>query len=134
MRDGFTVKLPTEAREDRFPEYREQWRAILVILSGGAAGSEFELEESSVTLGREPSGGLRFDDAAMSREHVVFEFVDGGFRVRDLGSMNGTLVNGSEARTAELKNGDRIQIGGHVFQFVLEQRERAPRTYVLPEE
>jgi pSer/pThr/pTyr-binding forkhead associated (FHA) protein len=43
-------------------------------------------------------------------------------------------VNGALILASELKHGDRFQLGEHVFQFVLEQRRRDPRTYVLPDE
>ena len=62
---------------------------------------------------------------------AALEFVDGGVRLRDLGSMNGILVNGAESKSAQLKNGDRIQLGEHQFQFVLEDRRRGPRAYVI---
>jgi hypothetical protein len=48
--------------------------------------------------------------------------------------MNGILINGSEAKAADLKNGDRFQLGEHVFQFVLEKRPKRPKTYVLSDE
>ena len=73
------------------------------------------------------------DDEAMSKNHAVFEFSDSSYRIRDLASTNGTLLNGSEIRIAELKHGDRIQMGEHVFQLVLEKRESCPRTYMLPD-
>jgi pSer/pThr/pTyr-binding forkhead associated (FHA) protein len=69
----------------------------------------------------------------MSKEHAALEFSGGGIRLRDLGSMNGLRVNGGATKVADLKNGDRFQIGEHEFQFVLEQRRRQPRTYVLPD-
>ena len=75
-----------------------------------------------------------FDDRTMSREHAVIEFAGLGFRVRDLASMNGIFLNGSEVKVGDLKSGDRIQVGQHVFQFVLEKSQHSPKTYVLPEE
>ena len=70
----------------------------------------------------------------MSREHVLFEFSDGGFVLRDLGSTNGTRLNGKDIRVHELDHGDRLEIGEHVFQFVIEDRERTPQTYYIPDE
>jgi pSer/pThr/pTyr-binding forkhead associated (FHA) protein len=61
----------------------------------------------------------------------VFEFSDGGFRIRDLGSMNGTQVNGAVIKARDLDHGDRLRIGEHSFQFILEKREPEPNTYVL---
>ena len=76
---------------------------------------------------------LAFEDSAMSREHAILEFSDGGFRIRDTGSTNGTQVNGETVKAANLNHGDRLRIGEHVFQFVLEKREPEPMIYVLPD-
>ena len=48
--------------------------------------------------------------------------------------MNGVLLNGSEIRVGELKNGDRFELGEHVFQFLLDRRSRQPKAYVIPDE
>ena len=109
-------------------------RATLILVSGGAAGAEYLLESSGIVMGRGPGAALVFDDDAMSREHAVLEVTGEGFRVRDLGSTNGLSVNGAPTQTAELKHGDRIEIGEHAFQYLLEPREDRPPTYVLPED
>jgi pSer/pThr/pTyr-binding forkhead associated (FHA) protein len=135
MRDEQTRKLEAVpgAEGDLFAEYVKSWQVAVVTLSGEAAGSEYLLEEREVGVGRAPENRIAIDDQAMSKAHAVFEFSDNGYRIRDLGSMNGTLLNGSEIRVAELKHGDRIQMGEHTFQVVLEKRETRPRTYLLPD-
>ncbi len=138
MRNGKTRKIETERNgggggSDPFAEYMNHWRVAIVILSGGVDGSEFSLEQRQVSVGRSMNNEIAIEDGSMSKEHAVFEFSDNGFRVRDLGSMNGTLLNGSAIRVAELKHGDRIQMGEHTFQLVLEKRRQHPRTYVLPD-
>lgn len=134
MRDGFTRKL--EARDvgdPSFDQWLAGWRATLVVLSGDAAGSEYEIGAPSVTLGRGAEATWSFADDSMSKEHAALEFSGEGIRLRDLGSMNGMRVNGSEVKAADLKNGDRFQLGEYSFQFVLEQRSRSPRTYTIEE-
>jgi pSer/pThr/pTyr-binding forkhead associated (FHA) protein len=133
MGETHTRKLDTTPRDQSFPDFLARHRAAIVVLSGDEAGNEFTLDEPKISLGRGPDVDLEFDDSAMSREHAVFEFSDGGFRVRDLGSTNGTQVNGEETKAGNLENGDRLRIGEHIFQFVLEQREPAPKTYVIPD-
>jgi pSer/pThr/pTyr-binding forkhead associated (FHA) protein len=133
MADTYTRKLETTPRDQSFPDFLANHRAAIVVLSGNAAGNEFSLDQPKVSLGRGPGVDLDFDDSAMSREHVVFEFSDGSFRIRDLGSTNGTQVNDEMTKVADLDHGDRLRIGEHVFQFVLETRERRPKTYVLPD-
>jgi len=134
MRDGRTRKLEVVERDESFDAFLSKWRAIVVILSGNAAGTEFELDQPNVSMGRGSEAHWKFSDDAMSKEHAALEFANGGIRLRDLGSMNGTRLNDSEVKAADLKNGDRFQLGQHVFQFVLEERPKQPRTYVLPDE
>ena len=133
MTDNHTRKIEVGEREDGLAAHLSRWRAALVIVSGGAEGTEYDLDQPKLSLGRGPGVDFEFDDSAMSREHAVIEFAEGGFRIRDLGSTNGTLLNGDDVKSKGLTHRDRIQLGEHVFQFVLEERERQPRTYVIPD-
>ena len=135
MRDGRTRRLatPEAAGEGSWASYQARFKVCLVVLRGGAEGSEFEISGERLVLGRGGRAELRFEDPAMSKEHAALEFTGGGYRVRDLGSSNGTRLNGAEVRLAELKHGDRLQLGEHVLQLVVEPRRRAPRTYVIRE-
>ena len=134
MRDGRTHKLERVPSENAsFTEFHAMWQATLCLVSGSAAGTEFDLEKEKTVLGRGPDVDLAFDDPTMSKEHVAVEFAGGSYRVRDLGSRNGVYLDGEEVRVGDLENGVRFQIGEHVFQFLLEKRDKAPRTYVLPE-
>ena len=129
MRDGRTRKVERAPHDESFADYQTHYRATLVVLSGALAGSEYALERSATSLGRGPGVDCAFDDSTMSREHAAFEFSNGCFRVRDLGSMNGLFVNGGEVRASELKHGDRVKIGEHTFQFVVDDVEKPPRAY-----
>jgi pSer/pThr/pTyr-binding forkhead associated (FHA) protein len=133
MGDTYTRKLETTPRDQSFPDFLASHHAAIVVLSGGAAGNEFTLDQPKISMGRGPDVDLPFEDSAMSREHAILEFSDGGFRIRDLGSTNGTQVNDEMIEARNLDHGDRLRIGEHVFQFILEKRERAPKTYVLPD-
>jgi pSer/pThr/pTyr-binding forkhead associated (FHA) protein len=133
VHDGRTRKTPRKPPPPRPNPFLECNRATLVVIEGPAAGSEYELDRPRLELGRGPELPLSFADEAMSREHAAFEADDAGFRVRDLGSTNGIRVNGSDVLAYELKHGDRVEIGEHVFQYLCEPRERSPRTYVLEE-
>ncbi len=133
MSDTSTRKIQRPGGNGPDSAFLANVRVTIVQISGGAAGSEHELTQKRVTLGRDDSADLTFDDSAMSREHAVIEFAEGGFRIRDLGSTNGTLLNGDDVKSKGLTHRDRIQLGEHVFQFVLEERERQPRTYVIPD-
>ena len=135
MRDGYTRRIDrVELEEDAFEEFMKKWEASITIVAGGPEGSEYLLEKPTTSMGRGADVDLTFDDQTMSREHAVVEFSGVGFRVRDLGSMNGIIVNETEAKVGDLKSGDRFQVGQHVFQFVLSKRQSGPKTYVIDEE
>ncbi len=109
--------------------FLERFSATLVLVSGGAEGSEYALEKPTTTVGRGPDVDMPFPDDAMSRQHAAFEVQAMGVRVRDMGSTNGTSVNGQRISAAELKHGDKITIGEHCFQYVIEERDRSGRAY-----
>ena len=134
MGDHLTRKIETPEGAGSFASFLESWRGALVIVAGGAEGSEYELDQPKISMGRGPGVDLTFDDSAMSREHAVLEFSNGSFRIRDVGSTNGTLLNGDDVKARGLSHGDRLQLGEHTFQFILEKRERRPRTYLISED
>ena len=129
-----TRKLETSPRDLDFQDFRARHIASIVVLSGGVVGSERILDDPKIRLGRGPAVEFEFDDSAMSREHALFEFADGAFVLRDIGSTNGIRVNGERLMAHELDHGDRLEIGEHVFQFLIENREQTPTTYVIADE
>jgi pSer/pThr/pTyr-binding forkhead associated (FHA) protein len=132
MRDGSTRQTETSGRPG---EGFEQWEALLVVLEGGiAAGTEFPVLQPCVRIGRGPDVELELDDPEMSSVHASILFDAGAFHLTDLGSTNGTQVNDRGIATHELSHGDRIRLGGHVLQLVVEKREAAPRVHVLPDD
>ena len=134
MRDGYTRKIEREdLGHPDFLKFIAANQASIVVVAGDDAGSEFVIDRAQTTIGRGRSVDVCFQDEALSSEHAAIEFTGDGFRLRDLGSMNGTLLNGGDVKAGDLKHGDRFQLGTHVFQLILEQRRREPRAYVLPD-
>ena len=88
----------------------------LVALSGPIAGQRFALA-GPLEIGREASGIAIPSDATASRRHARVEPVGTGWQVVDLGSTNGTLVNGVKTAQALLKPGDEFQVGATAFRF-----------------
>lgn len=86
--------------------------AQLLIISGELRGQSLVLDKSRLIIGRELDCGLRLSDARCSRHHAALLCDDFAIRVRDLGSTNGTLVNGQKIETATVLNeNDEITIG-----------------------
>jgi pSer/pThr/pTyr-binding forkhead associated (FHA) protein len=97
-----------------------QQRARLVIQNGDLKGQEFVLEGTEAIIGRSRSTDITISDDGISREHTVILYDDdtGIYSVEDLQSTNGTQVNGKRVRSAELVNGDWLQIGRTRFEFL----------------
>ncbi len=91
---------------------------ILEIVSGPAAGAAIRLLGGDlVRVGRtEPADYAVGGDVHMSRLHFAVECGAAGARVRDLGSSNGTYVNGMAVSEAALQDGDQIAAGGSLFR------------------
>jgi Nif-specific regulatory protein len=81
------------------------------------------LSEGEVTIGREASNGIAIVDPSVSRKHCELSAQDGRFRVRDLDSRNGTLVNGAAIEQRDLQHGDEIAAGDSSFLFLLEDAD-----------
>jgi pSer/pThr/pTyr-binding forkhead associated (FHA) protein len=87
-------------------------QAELKILGGKHQGKLIPLNTKKFLVGREQDCHLRPNSELVSRHHCVFSIDDYAIRLRDLGSTNGTIVNGSNLRgEVILKSGDRITIG-----------------------
>ena len=80
-------------------------------------GRRFPLGEKPVVLGRMSDCDVVLADARASRRHAEIHAAGHGFVISDLGSMNGTLVNGSPIREQALGDGDEIRFGSTVLRF-----------------
>lgn len=85
--------------------------ALLVVQRGPGAGSRYLLDTDQVTAGRHPESDIFLDDFTVSRRHAEFARDGGSFRVRDVGSLNGTYVNMDRIDEVLLQNGDEVRIG-----------------------
>jgi hypothetical protein len=94
----------------------------LKVRSGPNAGETYPLEKEEIWIGREPSNDVIIPDPEVSRRHARLVLRGGGYAIEDLGSTNGTLVNGELiAGLRLLRHGDVIELGEHtslVFEAV----------------
>ena len=82
-----------------------------MIESGPKAGARYGLEDELITIGRHTNAGIFLDDVTVSRRHAQVERVGDRYTVKDVGSLNGTYVNRERIDSAELREGDEVQIG-----------------------
>lgn len=92
-------------------------QAELTIESGPDAGHTYRAGESALRLGRSPDNDLILRDPATSGHHARVERRGEQFFIVDLGSTNGTLVNGEPIQEKELNHDDRITIGQNAVHF-----------------
>ncbi|MFC7336659.1 FHA domain-containing protein [Haloferula chungangensis] len=85
----------------------------------------FALDRKSVTLGRGSENDITVDCGSVSVRHAVMERVKGGYQLRDLGSTNGTKLNGKARDIIELFDGAPVKIGDVEFGFTLTPEEIA---------
>lgn len=87
------------------------------VLHGPDRGRGLELSESPLLIGRD-SELLPLADLTVSRKHAEIFYQDNNYQIRDLGSSNGTLINGVQlVKPRPLRRGDQIRCGGTLFLF-----------------
>ncbi|MCI9887674.1 FHA domain-containing protein [Micrococcales bacterium 31B] len=91
--------------------------AMLIVSRGPNSGARFLLDSESTVAGRHSSSDIFLDDITVSRRHAEFVRVQGGFKVRDIGSLNGTYVNRERVDEAVLQTGDSVQIGKYRMTY-----------------
>lgn len=103
----------------------------LTMRSGPSAGTVYALEGEQITIGRESSNEISVNDAEVSRRHARLTFQGGKFVLEDLGSTNGTFVNGQRLTGPRvLKSGEVISLGEQIV-FVYEAVESDPGATVV---
>ena len=94
-------------------------QAQLNIESGPDAGNNHQAGDAALRVGRSPDNDLILRDPATSGHHARVERRGQQFWIVDLGSTNGTLVNGEPIQEKELNHGDRITIGQNAVSFAI---------------
>ncbi|HBN79175.1 MAG TPA: GGDEF domain-containing protein [Planctomycetaceae bacterium] len=77
-----------------------------------------DIPESGLKIGRGNTAELILHDDSISREHASISFQNGTCYLQDLGSTNGTFLNGVDVEKAEIRPGDRISVGSYIFKLL----------------
>jgi hypothetical protein len=89
----------------------------LRVIAGGEIGAQFPLSANTV-IGRLPECDITLNDASVSRKHARITRKGDRWTVEDLGSTNGMRINGTQLGHAELRDGDRLDLGGVKLAFL----------------
>lgn len=106
--------------------------AFLVAIAGPSAPQTFALEEGSISIGQAPDCDVVIADRYVSHRHCLLEVGPTEAFIRDLGSKNGTLLNGLPVSESVLRPGDRITIG--TTELVFSRSEEAGKVDFLEDE
>jgi FhaA, N-terminal domain/FHA domain len=99
------------------PAPRSATRAYLLVETDGAPSVEFDLGAPLISIGRASDNDVIVDDPLVSRHHCQLKLQHGAYGLIDLGSRNGSYVNGQPVSEMALGPGDRIRIGSTSIEF-----------------
>lgn len=99
--------------------------AKLILSMDGLVLKEIPITKERTTIGRKPHNDIQIDNLAVSGEHAVIVTIMNDSFLEDLGSTNGTLVNGQQIKKHFLQNNDVIELGKYKLKFVQEAGAQA---------
>lgn len=103
---------------DEIPDVVSLRKCQLVAIEGTDRGKKLTLNKNLTKIGKRETNDMILVDKTVSRNHVEIEYTSDSFLLRDLGSTNGTFLNGSRVKEAYLSPGDLIKIGNTTLEFV----------------
>ncbi|MFZ6745285.1 FHA domain-containing protein [Undibacterium sp. JH2W] len=95
--------------------------AKIIVTFNGLVQQEITISKSRLTIGRRPSNDIVIDHLTVSGQHAAIDTSSNGSFVLDLGSTNGTMVNGQPVKKHLLQDDDVIDIGKYKLRFQVEQ-------------
>ena len=94
--------------------------AKLILSLEGSVIREIPIDKERLTIGRKPTNDIQIENLAVSGEHACIVTILADSFLEDLGSTNGTLVNGNQIKKHILQNSDVIEIGKYKMKYVVE--------------
>lgn len=113
MSENTVIKQkPTSQKTDPRPKV-----PCLTVLEGTAVGEVYKIEKDAIILGRDPKCDVSIQEDGVSRQHAKIEKQGFNCFISDLGSTNGTTVNGNPIERTKLSEGDKIRLGDILLRF-----------------
>ncbi len=100
-------------------------KAKLILSMDGLVLKEIPLAKERMTIGRKPHNDIQIDNLAISGEHAVVVTILSDSFLEDMGSTNGTFVNGQQVKKHFLQNGDTIELGKYRLKYVNEAPQQS---------
>lgn len=105
-----------EAPAEESP-YQEELAPRVIVKEKGVTKQELNLGSGTIFIGRSPSNQVPLPDPKISRKHAAIDFKNEHYILSDLGSSNGTFVDGKKIKEHTLEDGDEIKIGSYTLFF-----------------
>lgn len=112
-----------EASPARRKPFGSETTRKLIIAHNGEIIREYLLGDRDITIGRKNSNDIQLNDLALSGKHARITHISGYTFIEDLGSTNGTTVNGNHIKKVALEHGDIIQLGHHQMTYLCQNHE-----------
>lgn len=109
-----SFSLRTPSTDETLPSFLE---AYLEIVSGPDAQRRIRVTKAATVVGRGEDADARVHDTSLSKRHATILYTGSEFRIRDEGSTNGTLLNGSKVIEYALRDGDKLLVGDTLLRF-----------------
>jgi len=106
----------------------------LILTLEGRILREFSIGDHNLSIGRKHGNDIQLNDLTLSGRHAQISSIPDYVFIEDLGSTNGTLVNGNHVKKVALEHGDVIQIGHHQLTYVYELETRYEPTMFVKAE
>lgn len=106
----------------------------LILTLEGKIIREFSVGKNNLSIGRKHGNDIQLNDLTLSGRHALISSIPDYVFVEDLGSTNGTLVNGNHVKKVALEHGDVIQIGHHQLTYMCEPETRYEPTMFVKAE
>ena len=105
--------------------------AKLIMTLDGAILREFMIDKDSISIGRKHGNDIQLNDLTVSGRHSLINVIGDNTYIEDLGSTNGTLLNGARVAKSLVKHGDLIQVGNYQFTYFEDNDEKYEPTMFL---
>ena len=103
---------------DEVPDVISLRRCQLIVIDGPDKGKKILLNKSVIKIGKSDASNFMLTDKTISRKHLEIRYKDDSFLLKDVGSTNGTFLNGNRVKEAYLNPGDAIKLGNSILEFI----------------
>ncbi len=129
-----TVIKTEEEISEATPRRVQHPLPYMVVVDGPRTGARFPLKEGANIIGRAPGNEIRLDDQSVSRQHAEITRTESGWFVKDLGSKNGTMVNGKPLTdSVGIGHKDVVKTGIYVLRLITKETPLEEELTLPPE-